>query len=98
MLKISCFKRLCKDNIFKNKVNRVFFVLAGLFLTNALVAEFIGVKIFSFEESMGFEAFNWTILGVEGLGLQSDRWRAYLWPIVFILTDIINEYFGHRGC
>ena len=85
-----------QNNIFKNKVNRVFFVLAGLFLTNALVAEFIGVKIFSFEESLGFTAFNWTILGVEGLGFNLTA-GVLLWPIVFVLTDIINEYFGHRG-
>ncbi|MEY3464698.1 MAG: hypothetical protein RL603_296, partial [Pseudomonadota bacterium] len=30
-----------------SKANRLFIVLAGFFLTNALIAEFVGVKIFS---------------------------------------------------
>ncbi len=83
-------------NIFNNKVNRIFFVLAGLFLTNALVAEFMGAKIFSLEESLGFESMNWTVFGVEGLGFNLSA-GVLLWPVVFILTDVINEYFGKRG-
>lgn len=85
-----------KNSIFDNKVTRVFLFLGGIFITNALVAEFIGVKIFSFEESLGFESFDWTILGVEGLGLNLTA-GVLLWPVVFIMTDIINEYFGKRG-
>lgn len=83
-------------NIFTNKVNRIFFVLAGLFLTNAFVAEFIGVKIFSLEESLGKEPLNLSFFGVDGLGFNLTA-GVLLWPIVFILTDVINEYYGKRG-
>lgn len=84
------------NDILNNKVNRLFFVLAGVFITNALVAEFMGVKIFSFEESLGFDSMNWTILGVKDLGFNLSA-GVLLWPVVFVMTDIINEYFGKRG-
>ena len=42
---------------------------------------------------MGFEPFNWTIFGTEGLGFNLTA-GVLLWPIVFVLTDVINEYFG----
>ena len=84
------------NNIFDNKVNRLFFFLGGIFITNALVAEFMGVKIFSLEQSLGFEPRNWTLFGVEGLGFNLSA-GVLLWPVVFIMTDVINEYFGKRG-
>jgi len=84
------------SSIFSNKVNRLFFVLGGFFVTNAIVAEFMGVKIFSLEESFGFEAFNWTVFGVDGLGFNLSA-GVLLWPVVFVLTDVINEYFGKKG-
>ena len=84
------------NDILNNKVNRLFFVLAGIFITNALVAEFMGVKIFSFEESLGFDSMNWTILGVKDLGFNLSA-GVLLWPVVFVMTDVINEYFGKRG-
>jgi len=83
-------------SVLKDKSTRLFFVLGGIFITNALVAEFMGVKIFSLERSLGMESLNWTIFGVEGLGLNLSA-GVMLWPIVFVLTDVINEYFGHRG-
>ncbi len=82
--------------LLSNKVNLLFFFLGGIFVTNALVAEFIGVKIFSFEESLGFDSMNWSIFGVDGLGFNLTA-GVLLWPVVFVLTDIINEYFGARG-
>ncbi len=33
-------------NILKDKPTRVFIILAGIFVANALIAEIIGVKIF----------------------------------------------------
>ena len=38
---------------------RLFIVLAGLFVTNALIAEFVGVKIFALEDTLGLEPFDW---------------------------------------
>jgi uncharacterized integral membrane protein (TIGR00697 family) len=82
--------------IIENKTNRLFFVLGGFFVTNALVAEFIGVKIFSLERSFGFDPLDLSILGVGNLGFNLTA-GAILWPVVFVMTDIINEYFGKRG-
>ncbi len=83
------------SSIFKSKPTILFLVLAGFFVTNALVAQFIGVKIFSLEDTFGFDTFNWSIFGATG-SLQFTA-GVLLWPVVFVMTDIINEYFGRRG-
>ena len=78
-----------------SKANRLFIVLAGFFLTNALIAEFVGVKIFSLEATLGVAPFEWRLLGVSGsLNFTAG---VLLWPFVFVMTDVINEYFGLRG-
>lgn len=82
--------------MFKDKPHKLFLVLGGFFLTNALIAQMIGVKIFSLEATLGYEAFNWTIFGVDGLGFNLTA-GVLLWPVVFVMTDIINEYFGNKG-
>lgn len=82
--------------LLNNKINRLFLILGGFFISNALVAEFVGVKIFSLERTLGFEAFNWSIFGIDGLGFNLTA-GVVLWPIVFVMTDVINEYFGTRG-
>jgi hypothetical protein len=79
----------------ESKGTRLFIVLAAFFLTNALVAEFVGVKVFSLEGTLGIEPVNWNLLGVSGT--LSFTAGVLLWPFVFILTDTINEYFGVRG-
>jgi uncharacterized integral membrane protein (TIGR00697 family) len=83
------------SNIVQQKSNRLFMFLGGFFIANALIAEFIGVKIFSLEQSLGFSAFNWQIFG----GSYSMNLTAgvLLWPVVFIISDLINEYFGPKG-
>jgi len=70
--------------------------MAGFFTSNALIAEFMGVKVFSLEESLGFSSFSWDIFGVENLGFNLTA-GVLLWPFVFIMTDIVNDYFGVRG-
>lgn len=77
------------------KGNRLFIVLAGFFITNALMAEFVGVKVFSLEDTFGLPPLNWELFGVAGT--LSFTAGVLLWPFVFIITDIINEYFGVRG-
>ena len=74
---------------------RLFIFLGVFFVTNALVAEFIGVKIFQLEDTLGWELFNWKLGEIEGT-LQFSA-GVLLWPLVFIMTDVINEYFGKRG-
>ena len=79
----------------EQKKNRLFVVLAGIFLCNALVAEMIGVKIFSGEQTLGLEPAHLNILGFTmDFNLTAG---AVIWPVVFITTDLINEYFGKPG-
>ena len=79
-----------------NKQLKLFLVLGGIFITNALVAEFIGVKIFSLEQTLGIEPFSFSLLGEENLSFNLTA-GVLLWPVVFLLTDVINEYYGMRG-
>ena len=84
------------DFLLKNRANKLFLILGGFFVANALIAEFVGVKIFSLEQTLGFDSMNWTILGVSDLGFNLTA-GVLLWPVVFVMTDIINEYFGQKG-
>lgn len=77
------------------KKNRLFLALAGIFLTNAIIAELIGVKIFSAEGTVGLAPANLNILGFTmDFNLTAG---AVIWPVVFITSDLINEYFGKPG-
>lgn len=79
----------------KHKANLLFILLGGFFIANALIAEFIGVKIFALEDTLGIEPMNWNLFGQTGsLNFTAG---VLLWPVVFIMTDVINEYFGQRG-
>lgn len=69
--------------------------LGGFFIANALIAEFIGVKIFALEDSLGLDKVEF---GFFGITTTFDLTAGViLWPIVFVMTDIINEYFGKKG-
>ncbi len=82
--------------MFKNRAHTLFLLLGGFFITNALVAEFIGIKIFSLEATLGFSPLDLSFFGVDGLGFNMTA-GVLLWPVVFIMTDVINEYYGRRG-
>lgn len=78
-----------------SKKQTLFLVLAGIFLTNAILAEMIGVKIFSAESTFGFAPANISILGyILDFNLTAG---VVIWPVVFVTTDIVNEYFGKKG-
>jgi uncharacterized integral membrane protein (TIGR00697 family) len=64
--------------MFKTKKEIVFVILAGIFITNAVVAELIGGKLIQIGPF------------VMSIGILP-------WPIVFLTTDLINEYFGEKG-
>ena len=64
--------------MFKTKKDTVFVILAGIFITNAVVAELIGGKLIYVGPY------------VMSIGILP-------WPVVFITTDLINEYFGEKG-
>lgn len=82
--------------IFKTKEVRLYIILACFFIANAVTAEFIGVKIFSVEGTLGIPALNLSFLGFDDLSLNMSA-GVLNWPIVFIMTDLINEYFGKKG-
>ncbi|RYD86665.1 MAG: VUT family protein [Sphingomonadales bacterium] len=79
----------------ENRSVRLLVALAGFLITDAVLAEFVGVKIFSLEQTLGIDTVNWKLLGIEG-SLNFTAGVLY-WPIVFILTDLINEYYGRKG-
>lgn len=81
--------------ILKDKPSRLFIVLSGFFIANAMVAEFMGVKIFSLEETFGIKPANIELFGSSySFNLTCG---VLLWPVVFVMTDIVNEYYGRKG-
>jgi queuosine precursor transporter len=64
---------------FNKRKDIVFIILAGFFVTNAIVAELIGGKLVQF------------------FGLFTQSIGIILWPVVFVLTDLINEHYGKQG-
>lgn len=64
----------------------VFFILGGFFLTNALLGEMTGGKLFNVP-SLGLFDFEHITLSI----------GVIPWPVVFITTDLVNEYFGKSG-
>ena len=86
---------MTKIDIISQKPMRLFIILGGFFIANALVAEFIGVKIFALEDTFGWAAWNFNLFGQKG-ALQFSA-GVLLWPVIFVLTDIINEYYGKKG-
>ena len=82
-------------NIIKDKPTRLFIILGGFFIANALIAEIIGAKLFSLEKSLGIPPAGLMFFGNEfSFNLTAG---VMLWPVVFVMTDIINEYFGPKG-
>ena len=74
----------------------LFFVLSGVFLLHAVLAEVLGVKIFSLESSLGLAPAQIVFWGGFTLDFNLTV-GVLLWPVVFLSTDIINEYFGKAG-
>jgi len=64
--------------MFNGRKEKLFLILAGFFITNAIVAELIGGKLIQ--------------IGPFALSIG-----IIPWPVVFLTTDIINEYFGKKG-
>lgn len=78
-----------------SKKTFLYLLLSCFFITNALIAEFGGVKIFSAEKLLGIAPLHLNIFGIiTDLNMSVG---VLIWPIVFIFSDIINEYFGKVG-
>lgn len=81
--------------ILNSKRSKLYVFLFGIFLTNAIVAEIVGAKIFSVEQTLGFSPLHLqTFFGTWDINQTAG---ALNWPFVFITSDIINEYFGTKG-
>jgi uncharacterized integral membrane protein (TIGR00697 family) len=67
----------------------LFVFLVGLFITNAVTAELISNKLIQIPISFSFFNKNFgpftTIVGI------------LPWPVVFILTDLLNEFYGFKA-
>ncbi|MCB9046886.1 MAG: queuosine precursor transporter [Chitinophagales bacterium] len=82
--------------ILKDKPTRLFIFLTSFFVANALIAECIGTKLFSLELLIGREPSPFSLLGESGL-TYTLTCGVLLWPLEFVMTDIVNEYFGAKA-
>lgn len=83
-------------NILKDRPTKLFVIFTAFFVANALIAESIGTKIFSLEKLFGQQPLSFTLFGESGLGL-SLTCGVLLWPLEFVMTDIVNEYYGPKA-
>lgn len=72
--------------------DRLFLVLAAFFIGNALLAELIGGKLFAVPVRLPWQA------------ADAAPWHTFvlscgiiLWPVVFLVSDLVNEYYGRAG-
>lgn len=63
---------------------RVYIWLSAIFITCLLLANILGVKLFSF-------AVNWPVIGPFKI---NHTVGMLTFPITFLLTDLLNEYYG----
>lgn len=82
--------------ILKDKPTKIFIGFTAFFVANALVAEAIGMKLFSLEGLLGLQPANFTLFGQSGLAFTLTC-GVILWPFEFVITDIINEYYGPKA-
>lgn len=90
------FLKTMIQNILRDKPSRLFIILGGFFIANVIIAEMIGVKIFSLEDTLDLPKADFSLFGTSGLSFSLTV-GVLPWPVVFIMTDIINEYYGVRG-
>lgn len=84
------FQKLLKD-----KPTRLLMFFSAFFVSNALIAECIGNKLFSLEKFFGFAPQPFTLFGEQGLTYTLNC-GVLLWPLEFVMTDIVNEFYGPK--
>jgi uncharacterized integral membrane protein (TIGR00697 family) len=67
----------------------LFVFLVGLFITNAVTAELISNKLIEIPFSFA--------LGGKQVGPFTTIVGVIPWPVVFILTDLLNEFYGEKA-
>ena len=80
----------------KDKSAKLFVFMAAFFVANALIAECIGGKLFSLESLLGLSIHPFSLLGQDGL-TYTLTCGVLLWPLEFVMTDIVNEYYGPKA-
>ena len=83
-------------HILNNKPTKLFLGFTAFFVANALIAECIGTKIFSLEKLFGWQPSDITLFGQSGLSFNLTC-GVLLWPLEFVMTDLVNEYFGPKA-
>ncbi|MEO6548535.1 MAG: queuosine precursor transporter [Ferruginibacter sp.] len=84
------------QNILKDKPVKLFVIFTAFFVANALIAECIGGKIFSLEKLFGILPSHFSLFGQKDLSFNLTC-GVLLWPLEFIMTDIVNEYYGPKA-
>lgn len=84
------------QNILKDRPTKLFIIFTAFFVANALIAECIGTKIFSLEKLFGKSPSDFSLFGANHLSV-SLTCGVLLWPLEFIMTDIVNEYYGPKA-
>lgn len=84
------------QSIWNDKPTKVLIAISCFFVVNAILAESIGGKLFSLEALLGFTPANFELFGEKGLGYTLTA-GVLLWPLEFVITDIVNEYYGQQA-
>ena len=84
------------NSILKDKPAKLFIFFTAFFVANALIAECIGGKLFSLESLLGIAPANFSMFGQKGLNFTLTC-GVLLWPLEFVMTDIVNEYYGPKA-
>lgn len=82
--------------ILRDKPTRLFISFTAFFVANALIAECIGGKLFSLEKLLGLPPADFTFFGQKHLSFDLTC-GVLLWPLEFVMTDIVNEYYGPKA-
>ncbi len=82
--------------ILKDKSTKLFIFFTAFFVANALIAECIGGKIFSLEKLLGWSPSSFSLFGQKNLAFNLTC-GVLLWPLEFVVTDIVNEYYGPKA-
>jgi hypothetical protein len=86
---------ILKQNANADKQAHLYLLLASFFIGNAMLAELTGVKIFSLGKILqGLISGSSLLQHLPPLNMSIG---VLIWPLVFITSDILNEYFGRQG-
>jgi len=80
---------------FSSRPARLLTILTAFFVANTLIAECVGTKLFSLERALGLTPQPFTLFGQEGLTYVLTA-GVVLWPLEFVMTDVVNEFYGPR--